>query len=193
MKNHLDMTQEYHLSLTVKKNYSLEQQVVELDNRVQHGNEAVVHLQDQCDKFKRRFDEARAKLMEMEQSSGRYDRLEVRVSTMEGLVDTRPSTVLHTGISSSSTVSAITKKVDETTRIAAKVEAGVSTAQQKITSLESKVATVDRQVGCIRFGRITVICINLKCKNHTVTRKHTSHLIVLCHCTCIICCLAHLL
>ena len=176
-KNHLEISQGYHLSLAVEKNCSLEQQVVELDHRLKNSDQVVVHLRDQYGKFERQFGELTAKLLELEQSAGRYCQLEGQVNAMEAL-----ATVPRAATASSSTVSVLTKKVDETTRMAAKVEAGVSTAQHKITSLESKMATIDRQVKCNR-SRIKTRVVKEKCNSNSETKNPTRHILVLCMCT----------
>ena len=149
MKDHMEVSQGYHLTLAVKSSSSLEQQVTKLSKDVKEKDHTVARLQKECDRFERLFGDMTARLVNLERTSDRHSQLEVRLNTVEGLVDAGMATAHPIGAVSSNNFSVMTKKVEEAMGMAAQAEAEISTVQQKVTTVESKVASIDRQVSTL--------------------------------------------
>ena len=94
MKDHMAKSQNNHLTLTVKRNSSLEQQVAKLSESVQGKDQTVARLEERCSQFERLLEDLTMRMTILERKSEGYAQLKGRLNAV---VDAEPVTAQPPG------------------------------------------------------------------------------------------------
>ena len=114
MEDHMEVFRGYHLTLAVKRNSILEQEVSRLSKEVQDRDQAMSLLQRQGTRKECRLDEMATRITELEQKMEKYSQLEARIDTLEGVLRVEVATGQPSGASSETQKSAVAKTVEKT-------------------------------------------------------------------------------